>query len=144
LSVKKINSYSGNHLASASSWTEINGLVTSYSFFLNLNTVEIESEFTAIGSSSVPLQTMFEIQWSKGSIVNSSATLVATINNDVIGGGEGFPTIGSSDFRATQAEAEAGVDNIKYMTPLRVRQALSYVTKDDTSTDELEIDAGTF
>jgi hypothetical protein len=143
LSVKKINNYSSNHLASSPNWTENAGSTTTYSFLLNLNTVEINNEFALLGASSTPLQTMLEIQWSNGVIVNSSSTLVTTINNDVIGGGEGLPVI-TPDTLATQAEAEAGVDNIKYMSPLRVRQFLSHVTKDDALTSELEIDAGTF
>jgi hypothetical protein len=66
-----------------------------------------------------------------GTSVGSSLTLPITIFNDVIRGDEGAPadlplfyTSSTPNFLATQAEAEAGSDNTKWMSPLRVAQAI--------------------
>jgi hypothetical protein len=74
---------------------------------------------------------MLEIEWASGTNTSSSLTLPIVIANDVIRGDEGDPaelplfyTSETSDFLATQAEAEAGSDNTKWMSPLRVAQAI--------------------
>jgi hypothetical protein len=87
---------------------------------------------------------MLEIQWMSGSSVGSSLTLPITIFNDVIRGDEGAPadlpifyTSETSDFLATQAEAEAGGDNTKWMSPLRTAQAIAELASSSSHTHPL-------
>jgi hypothetical protein len=104
------------------------GTATVYSGALNLNTTALA---TAFDDEPVTLPTMLEVEWLTGDVVSSSKTLPATIHNDVIRGDEGDPadlpvfyTSETSNFKATQAQAEAGADNSTWMTPLRTAQAI--------------------
>jgi hypothetical protein len=129
LGIKKFNDYAGGYLAFAPSWdvvTTENG--TAYTFFVNFNTTQVESEFAALPALMQTVYAMLEVQWkNENSIlpeVYSSVTLPITIHNDVIRGDEGTPSI-AYDGKATQAEAEAGTNNEKWMTPLRTSQAIA-------------------
>jgi hypothetical protein len=100
-----------------------------YNASLNLNTPAIESAFTGEPQS---ISALMEFQWVLSeNRVNSSLPVSVKLYNDVIRGNEGIPatlplfyTSETSDFLATQAEAEAGLDNTKWMSPLRVAQAI--------------------
>lgn len=105
------------------------GTATMYSGELNLNTTALA---TAFATEPVTLPAMLEVEWVTGDVVSSSKTLPATIHNDVIRGDEGAPatlpvfyTSATSDFKATQEQAEAGADNATWMTPLRTAQAIA-------------------
>ena len=96
---------------------------------LNLNTTPLA---TAFAGEPVTFAAMLEVEWTTGSAVSSSQTLPVTILNDVIRGDEGEPatlplfyTSETSDFKATQEQAEAGADNITWMTPLRTSEAIA-------------------
>jgi hypothetical protein len=104
------------------------GTATVYSGALNLNTTALA---TAFDDEPDKVSTMLEVEWVTGDVVSSSKTLPATIHNDVIRGDEGDPadlpvfyTSETSNFKATQAQAEAGADNSTWMTPLRTKQAI--------------------
>lgn len=111
------------------------GTATVYSGELNLNTTALATAFAA---EPVTLPAMLEVEWVTGDVVSSSRTLPTTIHNDVIRGDEGDPaelpifyTSATSDFKATQAQAEAGADNATWMTPLRTAQAIAELAATD-------------
>ena len=129
LGIKKFNQFNSNYIAVAPNWqvVSVDG-VTAYGFYLNFFTSEIETAFSTIALGGA-LQAMLEVQWKNialpNPVINSSVTLAVSINNDVIRGDEGVPSPATNDFRATQIESEAGVDNTKWMTPLRTAQAIA-------------------
>jgi len=88
--------------------------------FLNLNTVPIEASFSS-GKSS--LAVLIELRWTLPGEATRTATLKAELQNSVILGTEGSPEA-MPDLKATRSEAEAGVNNEKWMTPLRTMQAI--------------------
>jgi hypothetical protein len=111
------------------------GTATVYSGALNLNTTALA---TAFDDEPDKVSTMLEVEWLTGDVVSSSKTLPATIHNDVIRGDEGTPadlpffyTAQTSDFKSTQAQAEAGTDNATWMTPLRTAQAIAELAATD-------------
>ena len=88
---------------------------------LNLNTVPLEAAFA---SSPASISALLEIRWSVPGETTRTATLAVEVQNSVIIGTEGTPAA-IPDGKATQAEAEAGTDNTKWMTPLRTKQAIA-------------------
>jgi hypothetical protein len=88
---------------------------------LNLNTVPLEASFS---SNPATVPALLEIRWSVPGETTRTATLQAEIQNSVILGTEQTPEA-IPDGKATQAEAEAGTDNTKWMTPLRTAQAIA-------------------
>lgn len=126
----KINAdYDSEFLALTTLTKSGTGTDTIYSGELNLHTTAIA---TAFASEPVTFDGMLEVEWTTGVAVSSSKTLPVTLFNDVIRGDEGDPatlpifyTSATSDFKATQAQAETGIDNTTWMTPLRTVQAIS-------------------
>ena len=88
---------------------------------LNLNTLPLEASFSANPAS---ISALLEIRWSIPGETIRTATLAVEIQNSVILGTEATPEA-LPDGKATQAEAEAGTDNAKWMTPLRTAQAIA-------------------
>ena len=88
---------------------------------LDLNTQPIEAAFSS-SPDSVPAY--LEVKWTAPTQALRTATLQVEIQNSVILGTEGTPAA-VPDGKATQAEAEAGTDNDKWMTPLRTAQAIA-------------------
>jgi hypothetical protein len=126
--VKATEDFAGEFLATDTLSVTGTGADTVYRGAFNLNTTALEALFPTEPAS---ITAMLEVQWMSGTSVGSSLTLPITIYNDVIRGDEGAPadlplfyTSETPDFLATQAEAEAGSDNTKWMSPLRVAQAI--------------------
>jgi hypothetical protein len=126
--VKATEDFAGEFLATDTLSVTGTGADTVYRGAFNLNTTALEALFPTEPAS---ITAMLEVQWMSGTSVGSSLTLPITIFNDVIRGDEGAPadlplfyTSETSNFLATQAEAEAGSDNTKWMSPLRVAQAI--------------------
>lgn len=126
--VKATEDFAGEFLATDTLSVFGTGAETVYTGSFNLNTTALEALFPEEPAS---ITAMLEVQWVSGTSVGSSLTLPITIFNDVIRGDEGTPadlplfyTSETPDFLATQAEAEAGSDNTKWMSPLRVAQAI--------------------
>jgi hypothetical protein len=126
--VKATEDFAGEFLATDTLSVTGAGADTVYTGSFNLNTTALEALFPTEPAS---ITAMLEVQWVSGSSVGSSLTLPVTIFNDVIRGDEGAPadlplfyTSSTPNFLATQAEAEAGSDNTKWMSPLRVAQAI--------------------
>ena len=126
----KINAdYDSEFLALTTLTKSGTGSEAVYGGELNLNTAPLA---TAFAEEPVTFAAMLEVEWTTGSAVSSSQTLPVTILNDVIRGDEGEPatlplfyTSETSDFKATQEQAEAGADNATWMTPLRTAQAIA-------------------
>lgn len=88
---------------------------------LDLNTIPVEAAFS---SSPATVSALLEIKWGAPGTAHRTATLAVELQNAVITGDEGTPAA-IPDGKATQAEAEAGTDNTKWMTPLRTAQAIA-------------------
>lgn len=95
-------------------------LATGSSPTLDLNTVPLEAAF-ATGAAA--LQALIEVRWLVPGEVLRTATLKAEVQNSVILGNEGTPQA-MPDGKSSEAEAVAGTDNEKWMTPLRTAQAI--------------------
>ena len=87
---------------------------------LDLNTLPVEAAFS---SNPASVSALLEIRWGAPGTAHRTATLAVELQNAVITGDEATPAA-IPDGKATQAEAEAGTDNAKWMTPLRTAQAI--------------------
>jgi hypothetical protein len=140
LGLKPANSYTAEFLATGTFTKSGTGTATRYLLDLNLNTVPLNAAFAAATPEPVTLAAMLEVEWTSGTNISSSLTLPVTINNDVIRGDEGEPadlplfyTSETSDFKASEAEAQGGTDNTKWMSPLRTAQAIAALTPPSVS-----------
>lgn len=104
-----------------SKFSDANFLALAENGTLNLNTVPLEEQFVG---STASISAFIEIRWSVPGETTRTATLQAEIQNSVILGTEGTPAE-IPNLKATQAQAEAGTDNEKWMTPLRTAQAIA-------------------
>jgi acyl dehydratase len=89
---------------------------------LDLYTAPVEAAFSSSDPASIAA--FLEVKWTAPSQALRTATLQVEVQNSVILGTEGTPAA-VPDGKATQAEAEAGTDNTKWMTPLRTAQAIA-------------------
>jgi hypothetical protein len=94
---------------------------------LDLYTEPVEAAFSS-DPASIPA--FLEIRWTAPSQALRTATLQVEVQNSVILGDEATPAA-LPDGKATQAEAEAGTDNDKWMTPLRTAQAIEALAATD-------------
>jgi hypothetical protein len=88
---------------------------------LDLNTLPVEAAFS---SDPASIAAFLEIRWSAPSQALRTATLQVEVQNSVILGDEATPAA-LPDGKATKSEAEAGLSNEKWMTPLRTAQAIT-------------------
>jgi hypothetical protein len=95
---------------------------------LDLNTLPVETGFS---SDPASISAYLEIRWTAPSQALRTATLQVEIQNSVILGDEATPAA-LPDGKATQAEATAGTDNAKWMTPLRTAQAIAQLAPPPT------------
>jgi hypothetical protein len=138
LGLKPANSYTAEFLATGTFTKDGTGTATRYLLDLNLNTVPLNEAFAASTPEPVTLAAMLEVEWTSGTNISSSLTLPVTIANDVIRGDEGEPVdlpifyiTETNDLQATQAEAEAGANNTKWMSPLRTAEAIAALAATD-------------
>jgi hypothetical protein len=89
---------------------------------LDLNTLPVEAAFSSSDPASI--SAFLEIRWTAPAQALRTATLQVEVQNSVILGDEATPAA-LPDGKATQAEAEAGLSNDKWMTPLRTAQAIA-------------------
>jgi hypothetical protein len=94
---------------------------------LDLYTEPVEAAFSS-DPASIPA--FLEIRWTAPTQALRTATLQVEVQNSVILGDEATPAA-LPDGKATQAEAEAGTDNDKWMTPLRTAQAIAELAATD-------------
>jgi hypothetical protein len=94
---------------------------------LDLFTEPVEAAFL---SNPASISALLEIRWGAPGTALRTATLQVELQNSVITGDEGTPAA-IPDGKATQAQAEAGTDNNKWMTPLRTAQAIQALAATD-------------
>jgi hypothetical protein len=89
IGIKK--TFTGNFLANDSGWTKTGtGTTTVYTFDLNLNTSNMDAEFSPDATTD-SITAKIEITWSVSGTTATTLPTAATIYNDVIRGGEGLP-----------------------------------------------------
>lgn len=108
-------------VALKSKFSDANFLAVADSGTLDLYTAAVEDLFPG---STASADALLEVRWTKTGEATRTATLGIEIQNSVILGTEGTPSA-VPDGKATQAEAEAGTDHTKWMTPLRTAQAIA-------------------
>jgi hypothetical protein len=98
---------------------DANFLAVADSGYLDLYTAGVEA---LLPGNTEKAAALLEVRYARPGETTRTATLQVEIQNSVIIGTEGTPTA-VPDGKAAQAEAEAGTDNTKWMTPLRTREA---------------------
>lgn len=89
IGIKK--TYTGSFLANDSGWTKTGtGATTIYTFDLNLNTTELNAEFSPDASTD-SITAKIEVSWSVSGTTSSTMPTSCVIYNDVIRGSEGAP-----------------------------------------------------
>lgn len=122
IGVKKLGVFASQFLAASTPFDKIgSGRNALYSALMNFHTTGISAAFDGEPDS---ISTLIEVEIIFGAIRVSSVPAILTIYNDVVRGDEGTPT-SVPDQKATQQEAEAGVTNEKWMTPLTTAQAFA-------------------
>lgn len=117
-------------VALKSKFSDANFLALADSGTLDLYTTAVEDLFPG---STASADALLEVRWTKTGEATRTATLGIEIQNSVILGTEGTPAA-IPDGKATQAEAEAGTSNEKWMTPLRTKQAIAAIAASSKST----------
>ena len=120
IGIKK--TFSGSFLATDSAWTKTGtGTSTVYQFDLNLNTANMDAEFSN-DNNTASIDAKIEVSWTVGSTTSSTLPTTATVYNDVIRGGEGVPTATAAAFALLQAPGgtiyRVSVDNDGILTTL--------------------------
>lgn len=108
-------------VALKSKFSDTNFLAVADSGTLDLYTTAVEDLFPG---STASADALLEVRYARTGEATRTATLQVEIQNSVILGTEGTPAA-IPDGKATQAQAEAGTDNDKWMTPLRTKQAIA-------------------
>jgi hypothetical protein len=103
------------------SFGDSNFLAVADSGYLDLYTTGVEALLPGDTSKA---DALLEVRYARTGEATRTATLQVEIQNSVILGTEGTPAA-AIDYKATQADAEAGNDNDKWMTPLRTAQAIA-------------------
>jgi hypothetical protein len=119
--LKAADQYAADFLSTGSFAKTGTGTAAVYTASFSLNTQPIADAFDAEPKS---ISAMLELEYTDGTTVSSSITLPVTLHNDVIRGDEATPE-SIPESKATQAEAEAGVNHSHWMTPLRTAQAIA-------------------
>jgi hypothetical protein len=110
-----------SRVALKSKFSDANFLALADSGTLDLYTTAVEDLFPG---STASADALLEVRYTRTGEATRTATLQVEIQNSVILGTEGTPAA-IPDGKATQAEAEAGTTNEKWMTPLRTKQAIA-------------------
>jgi hypothetical protein len=110
-----------SRVALKSKFSDANFLAVADSGTLDLHTTAVEDLFPG---STASADALLEVRYTRTGEATRTATLQVEIQNSVILGTEGTPAT-IPDGKATQAQAEAGSDNDRWMTPLRTAQAIA-------------------
>jgi hypothetical protein len=96
--------FTGNFLANDTAWTKSgSGTSTIYQFDLNLNTANMDAEFSP-DATTESITAKIEITWTVGSTTTTTLPTSAVIYNDVIRGSEPAPAVAASSFLLTSAD----------------------------------------
>jgi hypothetical protein len=93
IGIKPVGDYDGPYLAAAIGWTKDGtGTATTYTFVLDLGTVEINEAMGIGEAEDIPsLPVNFELEFVQSGNTTSSQTILSTLQNDVIRGDEESP-----------------------------------------------------
>lgn len=120
--------FGGSYLASAASFVKAGtGANTTYTFSLNIDTAEIAALFPTDATTAVEVALEILITSASGALYLPSETVPLFVNNAYIDPAAD-PAVANPDLKATQAEAEAGADNVHWMSPLRTAQAIAVLS----------------
>jgi hypothetical protein len=117
-----------SRVALKSKFSDTNFLAVADSGTLDLYTTAVEDLFPG---STASADALLEVRYTRTGEATRTATLQVEIQNSVILGNEGTPSV-VPDGKATQAEATAGTSNEKWMTPLRTAQAIAVLAPPPT------------
>jgi hypothetical protein len=132
LGLKAAGDFGGNTRAGSVQWVESGaGRTAVYTFFLNLDTVEMNALFAAEPES---VAMALEVEWSYDTMRLTVVPVPVAMANDYIREEDTTP-VGAPDGKATEEQARAGVDNTTWMTPLRVAQAIGGLTTEARPAD---------
>jgi hypothetical protein len=120
LGLKKKGVFFGEYIAVAPSWTP-SGNPATYTFDLNLNTDAAGALFAGGKVNATSANLTAEVSIEQPNTTTSTALLDVVLENDLIQGNEGTPEVIPS-LKATKEDAEAGTNNEKWTTPLRVAE----------------------
>jgi hypothetical protein len=85
--------FTGNFLANDTAWTKSgSGTSTIYQFDLNLNTSNMDAEFSP-DATTESITAKIEVTWTVGGTTTTTLPTSAVVYNDVIRGGEGVPVV---------------------------------------------------
>ena len=115
-------------VALKSKFSDANFLALADSGTLDLYTQPVEDLFPG---STASADALLEVRYTRTGEATRTATLQVEIQNSVILGNEATPAV-VPDGKATQAEATAGTDHTKWMTPLRTAQAIAVLAPPPT------------
>jgi hypothetical protein len=125
IAFKAAGGFASEILAGSVLWEKAgSGAKAVYSMALNFNTTPIQALFA---SEPASLNLVMEFEWSYS--INSQFIRQTTIPvpvvlaNDYARDADGTP-VEALNMKASQQEAVAGVDDTKWMTPLRTKQAI--------------------
>lgn len=111
--------FTGDFLASDTAWTKTGtGATTIYTFDLNLNTANMDAEFSPDASTS-SIDAKIEISWSVSGTTTSTLPTVATVYNDVIRGTEPVPSVSVTSFSLVSPDLSSwqiSIDNDGILT----------------------------
>jgi hypothetical protein len=118
IGIKK--TFTGNFLASDTAWTKTGtGATTVYTFDLNLNTSNMDAEFSPDATTD-SITAKIEVTWSVSGTTTTTLPTSVIVYNDVIRGGEGVPTSTAAAFALLQAPGgtiyRVSVDNDGILT----------------------------
>lgn len=118
--------FDGDYLASANSMVKTgSGSSTLYTFWLDLNTDEINALFDTAGtetSEELAFEILFTSESGNLSLPSEAVPFYVT-NSYLLTAGDAATA--SPGMKATQAEAQAGSNNTHWMTPLRTAEAIA-------------------
>jgi hypothetical protein len=120
LGLKK--TYTGAFLATDSAWTKTGtGSATIYQFDLNLNTANLDTEFTPDATTD-SINCKIEISWTVAGTTATTLPTTATIYNRIIRGTEGVPAVTAAPYALLQSPGgtifRVSVDNDGVLTTL--------------------------
>ncbi len=125
IAFKRRGVFSSEILAGQVNWSkEGSGSKAIYSMALNFDTIPINALFS---TEPATLDLVMEFEWSYVSdnvfIRQTAAPVDVALVNDYARNTDGMP-VEALNMKASQQEAEVGVDDTKWMTPLRTKQAI--------------------
>jgi len=98
IGLKAVGNFDGSFLAADIGWTKTGtGIATTYTFVLDLNTVALNTALGVGAAADIAsLAVNFELEFVESGNTTSSQTVLATVFNDVIRGGEESATTAPS------------------------------------------------